>query len=394
VADKHFLAEIEEKLLQQWEQQRTFERSLEQRRQAEVFSFYDGPPFANGTPHYGHLLQTTIKDTVTRYKTMQGFLVPRRIGWDTHGLPVEYAIEKEHGFRSKQDIIAYGIDKFNAECRESVFKYKDLWEQMFRRVGRWADFSQTYATLEESYIESVWWVFKSLYDKRLVYKDFRSSPYCPRCATPLSNFELNQGYQDNVEDPSLFVKFKLTDEDAYLLGWTTTPWSLPGNAAIAVKPEAKYVYVQLQDDDGQAETLVLARDRLEALNVETYHISKEVLGRELVGRSYQPLFKLANLDRYENRDNLYKIWPAEFVSIEDGSGILHVAPAFGEDDLALGKENNIPVILSVDDNGKLVTDMGLPEDVAGVFFKTADRHIIPPPPHQGSVSPAQPMKHT
>ncbi|HUY84925.1 MAG TPA: isoleucine--tRNA ligase [Candidatus Dormibacteraeota bacterium] len=391
---KHFLAEIEEKLLKQWEADKTFEQSLKAREGAPVFSFYDGPPFANGTPHYGHLLQTTIKDTVTRYKTMRGYYVPRRIGWDTHGLPVEYAVEKEHGFRGKQDIVEYGIDKFNAECRDSVFKYKDLWETMFQRVGRWADYSKTYATLDESYIESVWWVFKTVYDKGLVYKDFRSAPYCPRCATPLSNFELNQGYQDDVSDPSLFVKFKLTDEDAYLLGWTTTPWSLPGNAAIAVKPDAQYVYVQVEDDEGRPETLVVARDRLEALNVETYHIVKELAGTELVGRSYEPLFRLGNLDQYDNRSNLYKVWPAEFVSIEDGSGVLHVAPAFGEDDLGLGKENNIPVILSVDDNGKVKTDMDLPESFAGKFFKSADEHIIAHLTHENKVYAAETIKHT
>jgi len=391
---KHFLAEIEEQLLEQWRADHTFEQSLKNREGAEVFSFYDGPPFANGTPHYGHLLQTTIKDTVTRYKTMRGYYVPRRVGWDTHGLPVEYAIEKEHGFRGKQDIVAYGIDKFNAECRESVFKYKDIWEHMFHRVGRWADYENTYATLDEKYMESVWWVFKTIYDKGLVYKDFRSAPYCPRCATPLSNFELNQGYQDDVEDPSLFVKFKLTDENAYLLGWTTTPWSLPGNAAIAVKPEAEYVYVELRDDDGKAETLVLARDRLEALNVDTYTITKELHGRDLVGKSYEPLFKLTNLDQYDNEDNLYKVWAAEFVSIEDGSGVLHVAPAFGEDDLQLGRDNDVPVILSVDDNGKVKTDMGIPADFAGKFFKSADRPIIEHLTKQGNVYAAETLKHT
>jgi isoleucyl-tRNA synthetase len=391
---KHFLAEIEENLLQQWQTDHTFEQSLKNREGGPVFSFYDGPPFANGTPHYGHLLQTTIKDTVTRYKTMQGYYVPRRIGWDTHGLPVEYAVEKEHGFKGKQDIVEYGIDKFNAECRQSVFKYKDIWERMFHRVGRWADYDNTYATLDESYIESVWHVFKTIHDKGLIYKDFRSAPYCPRCATPLSNFELNQGYQDNVEDPSLYVKFKLADEDVYLLGWTTTPWSLPGNAAIAVKPDAEYVYVELQDDEGKSETLVLARDRLGMLDVETYHITKELAGKDLVGRNYEPLFKLNNLDSYDNRGNLYKIWPADFVSTDDGSGVLHVAPAFGEDDLSLGKQHDVPVILSVDDNGKVKTDMGLPEEFAGKFFKSADKHIIAHLTHQDRVYAAETIKHT
>lgn len=392
--NKHFLAEIEEQLLSTWESEKTFEKSLENRKGAQTFSFYDGPPFANGVPHYGHLVQTTIKDSMTRYKTMQGYYVPRRVGWDTHGLPVEYAIEKEHGFRGKRDIVEYGIDKFNAECRESVFKYKDVWEKMFKRVGRWADYDQTYATLDESYIESVWWVFKTIYDKGLVYKDFRSSPYCPRCATPLSNFELNQGYQDNVPDPSLYVKFKLEDEDAYLLGWTTTPWSLPGNAAIAVKPDARYVYAEVTDDKGKSETLVLARDRLEVLSVETYHITKEVSGDELIGLSYKPLFVLNNLDEYDNKDNLYKVWGADFVSIEDGSGVLHVAPAFGEDDLLLGKQQNIPVLLTIDESGMVKTDMGLPKSFAGLFFKKADEHIIAHLTEHDAVYAAETFTHT
>ncbi|HSX37064.1 MAG TPA: isoleucine--tRNA ligase, partial [Patescibacteria group bacterium] len=372
---KHFLAEIEEQVLSAWEKENTFDQSLKNREGAEVFSFYDGPPFANGVPHYGHLEQTTIKDTVTRYKTMRGYYVPRRVGWDTHGLPVEYAIEKEHGFRGKQDIVAYGIDKFNAECRASVFKYKDVWEQMFRRVGRWADYSKTYATLDESYIESVWWIFKTIYEKGLVYKDFRSSPYCPRCATPLSNFELNQGYQDDVPDPSLYVKFKLKGEDAFLLGWTTTPWSLPGNAAIAVKPSAQYVYAELEDDNGALETVILAKDRLEVLD-EKYNVVKELKGSELVGLEYDPLFELQQLDKYDGRDNLYKVWAADFVSIEDGSGVLHVAPAFGEDDLLLSKQHKVPVLITVDENGHVRDDLGLPADFAGKFFKQADEHII------------------
>lgn len=379
-------------MLDVWEKEKTFQKSLENRKGGQLFSFYDGPPFANGTPHYGHLEQTTIKDTVTRYKTMRGCYVPRRVGWDTHGLPVEYAIEKKHGFKGKKDIVAYGIDKFNQECRDSVFEFKDVWEKMFRRVGRWADYKNTYATLDESYIESVWWVFKTIYDKGYVYKDFRSSPYCPRCATPLSNFELNQGYQDNVPDPSLYVKFKVKGQEAYLLGWTTTPWSLPGNAAIAVNPEAQYVYVRLKDDEGQEEVLILARDRLSVLNVEDYHIERELSGEALVGLEYEPLFKLKDLG--DNTADLYKVWPAEFVSIEDGSGVLHVAPAFGEDDLALAKQNNLPVFLTIDENGHVVTNQGLPEEFAGKFFKGADEPIIAHLAHKNLVYSAETFTHT
>lgn len=389
---KHFLAEIEENLLKIWEKEKTFEKSLKNREGGELFSFYDGPPFANGVPHYGHLEQTTIKDTVTRYKTMRGYYVPRIVGWDTHGLPIEYAIEKEHGFKSKKDIIAYGIDKFNQECRDSVFKFQDVWLKMYRRTGRWADYDNAYATLDESFIESVWWVFKTIYDKGYVYKDFRSSPYCPRCATPLSNFELNQGYQDDVPDPSLFVKFKIKGQDAYLLGWTTTPWSLPGNAAIAVHPEAQYVYVRLKDDDGKEEVLVVARDRLESLAVDDYHIEKELNGQELVGLEYEPLFELK--DKGEPNPELYKVWAADFVSIEEGSGVLHVAPAFGEDDLNLAKEHNLPVFITIDENGQVVTDQGLAEEIAGKFFKEADEPIISHLTHKNLVYAAETFKHT
>jgi isoleucyl-tRNA synthetase len=391
---KHFLAEIEEQVIQKWDEEQTFLESLRQNKNKPLFSFYDGPPFANGIPHYGHLVQTTIKDTITRYKTMAGYYVPRRVGWDTHGLPVEYAIEKEHDFRGKQDIIDYGIDKFNKECRESVFKYKSIWEDMFKRVGRWADYSKTYTTLDESYIESVWWVFKELFKKGLIYKDFRSSPYCPRCATPLSNFELNQGYQDGIEDPSLYIKFKLKDENAYLLGWTTTPWSLPGNGAIAVNPEASYVYVKLEDDNKRKEVLILARNRLEALSSDNYHILKEIKGSELIGKEYFPLFRLDILDSYPNKANLYKVWGADFVSIEDGSGVLHVAPAFGEDDLILGKQKDIPVLLTIDEFGKVKENIGLDKSIEGLFFKKADQKIIELLTKKDLVYAAQIFKHT
>ena len=391
---KHALADIEENILKTWDREKTFEKSLENRKGSRKFNFYDGPPFANGTPHYGHLEQTTIKDTVTRYKTMQGYYVPRYLGWDTHGLPVEYAIEKKHGFKGKKDIVAYGIAKFNQECRESVYLYKDVWEKMFKRVGRWADYEKTYATMDDNYIESVWWVFKSIYDKGLVYKDFRSSPYCPRCATPLSNFELNQGYQDNVEDPSLYVKFKIKDQDAYLLGWTTTPWSLPGNAAIAVKPDANYVYVKLADDTGKEETLVMARDRLEILDVDDYIIEKELKGEDLIGVHYEPLFKITNKDVTQASNNLYQVFGAEFVSIDEGSGVLHVAPAFGEDDLLLGKQHNVPVMLTIDENGHVREDIGLPADISGKFFKQADNPIIQHLSKEGAVFSAEKFRHT
>jgi isoleucyl-tRNA synthetase len=391
---KHFLAQIEEDLLRQWDEEETFVKSLDQTKDGKLFSFFDGPPFANGMPHFGHIVQTTIKDAITRYKTMQGFHVPRKVGWDTHGLPVEYAIEKEHNFKGKKDIIDYGIAKFNKECEASVYKYKELWEKMFTRVGRWADYQATYSTLDSDYMESVWWAFKTIYDKKLIYKDFRASPYCPRCATPLSNFELNLGYQDNVIDPSLFVKFKLSNEDAYLLGWTTTPWSLPGNAAIAVNEEADYVYVKLADDEQKQETLILARNRLSILDTNTYHIVKEVKGKDLIGLKYDPLFTLNYLESLDSHQNLFQVWGADFVSIDDGSGILHVAPAFGEDDLSLGKEKNIPILITIDEYGKIKSKIGLPPEIEELFFKKADPIIIEMLTKKNSVFAAENFKHT
>jgi isoleucyl-tRNA synthetase len=393
MSQKSMFSQIEEDMAACWSSEAMYEQSLKLREGAPEFSFYDGPPFANGLPHHGHVVPVTIKDSITRYKTMRGFYVPRRTGYDCHGLPIENKIEKEHGFKNKQDIVAYGIDKFNNECRESVFMYKGEWNTFFKRLGRWADYNNSYATMDETYIESVWWVFKELYDKGLVYKDFRSAPYCPRCATPLSNFEVNQGYQDNVSDPSLFVKFKLTDEDAYLLGWTTTPWSTPGNAAIAVLPEADYIYATATNDEGVEETLIIAKSRAEVLDTK-YKVEKTVKGSELVGRSYVPLYALSDIQEYEGRENLYKVWGADFVSIEDGTGVLHVAPAFGEDDLKLGKSNNIPVISTIDENGKVKAGIGLPEHIEGKFFKNADRLIIEELTKRGLVFAAETIQHT
>ena len=389
---KHFLSDAEEKMLAIWKDENTFQQSLDNRKGAEYFSFYDGPPYANGLPHVGHSAQSVLKDSVTRYKTMQGFYVPRRTGWDTHGLPIEYKIEQEQGFKSKQDIIDFGIENFNRLCKESVFTYVEQWNGFFDRIGRWRDTDNQYATMENSYIESVWWAFGQIYDKDMVYEDFRSTPYCPRCATPLSNFEVNQGYQDDVEDPSLFVKFQLKDDERKLLAWTTTPWSLPGNAAVAVNPGELYVTVKMKNDDGVEELLILAQKRLEILNGE-HEVCAEMSGEELVGLQYEPLFELDSGAYDLANENLYKVWPAEFVSIDDGSGVLHVAPAFGEDDLVLGKENNIPVLSTVDTNGKVRNNIGF-ADVANKFFKGADRIIIEHLTKQGSVFAAETIKHT
>jgi len=383
-------AQLEEVIYAQWKAERTFEKSIERRKDAPVFIFNDGPPFANGLPHFGHSLVTSIKDSVLRYKTMRGYYVPRRNGWDCHGLPVEYEIEKKFSVSGKKQIVELGIDTFNAACRDSIFTYKEEWERLLQRLGRWSDYENYYATVQTSYTESVWWALNQIDQKGLLYKGYKSTPYCPRCETPLSNFEVNDGYKDDVPDPSLFVKFKLLDEDAFLLGWTTTPWSLPGNAAIAVNPQELYVYVEMG-----GEILVVAKRRLDAVlkDEENYTVVKEVKAVELVGKRYEALFAVDDLTSYEGHDNLYKIWPAEFVSVDEGTGVLHVAPAFGEDDLRLGQLHNIPVLTTIDPSGKVKGGIGF-DEIEGKFFKGADRPIIEHLTQRGMVFAAETFTHT
>jgi isoleucyl-tRNA synthetase len=390
---KSQFAEIEEEMLKKWESERTFEQSLKQREGQSYFSFYDGPPFANGLPHFGHSLVTSIKDSLGRYKTMRGYYVERRNGWDCHGLPVEFAIEKQLGISGKKQILDLGLDTFNAACRDSVFMYKSEWEDFFKRIGRWTEAERAYASIDREYTESVWWVLGEIHKKGLLYKGYKSMPYCPRCETPLSNFEVNEGYRDNVPDPSLYVKFKIQGEDVFLLGWTTTPWSLPGNAAIAVNPNEQYVYVRHKNVNDQEELLILAKKRLSVLDETDYSVVREVQGEELVGRSYEPLFRPENLDKLAGGENLYKIWPAGFVSVEDGSGVLHVAPAFGEDDLKLGQDHGLPVLSTVDTSGHMLPVKDVP-GLEGCFFKDADRLIIEDLSKRNAVFSAETFQHT
>ncbi len=380
---------FEAQMLKTWDEEKTFEASLKNREGEKRFSFYDGPPFANGLPHFGHTLITSIKDSIGRYQTMKGKYVERRNGWDCHGLPVEFAIEKQLGVSGKKQILELGIDKFNEACRASVFKYKGEWESMFRRAGRWTNTEDAYATIDRNYTESVWWVLGQVHEKGLLYRGYKSMPYCPRCETPLSNFEVNEGYKDNVPDPSVFVKFKLVGEDASLLGWTTTPWSLPGNAAVAVKPGAKYVYVRVTDDAGIPEVLVLAKARLDALKAD-YVVTREVEAAELVGKSYEPVFELSDRPKSEN---LFKVWALNAVSIDDGTGVLHVAPAFGEDDLNLAQEHDIPVLNTVKRDGHLTDNISL-ESVRNKFFKGADKLIIAHLAEVGKIYAAETFEHT
>ncbi|MBI4034392.1 isoleucine--tRNA ligase [Candidatus Saccharibacteria bacterium] len=412
ISEKSAAALAEEAMLKLWDKEKTFQASQKLRQNAPYYSFYDGPPFASGEPHYGHLEQTTVKDAVARYKTMRGFMVPRRTGWDTHGLPIEYNIEKELGLNSKKDILDYGIDKFNDACRAIVFRHKDEFDQMYRRMGRWSDPNDNYATLNTDYIESVWWALAEINKKGLLYRGFKSMPYCPRCETPLSNFELNEGYKDNVSDPSVFVLFPLTEKSlekigankapgageqaktgqVYLLAWTTTPWTLPANAALGVDPKADYAFVQLKSDGS---TLILAKKRLAVLDLNNSHYSllKTVKGQDLVGLRYQPLYGVDEAKISKKQvNNAWQILAEDSVDLADGTGILHSAPRYGEADLSMGLAHDLPLIESVDSSGHLIWG---PKAAIGKFFKSADEHIIADLTKKGRIFAAESgFKHT
>jgi isoleucyl-tRNA synthetase len=389
---KSQFSRIEEEMLAAWQSEKTFEKSVSQRENQERFNFNDGPPFANGLPHFGHSLVTGIKDSILRYKTMRGYYVPRRNGWDCHGLPVEYAIEKQFGVSGKKQILELGLEKFNAACRDSIFTYKADWETFLKRYGRWSDYEHYYATVDRDYTESVWWILSEINKKGLLYKGFKSLPYCPRCATPLSNFELNEGYQDNVPDPSVFAYFPLLDDPTIkLLAWTTTPWTLPANAALAVDQDADYAYVKLTEDGS---TLILAKDRLDVLDLRKneYRLVKTVKGKELLGLRYQPLYELPEGEfSAAQAKNAHQVLHDDSVSLEDGTGILHSAPRYGEADLAMGQKHDLPLIESVDSSGHLIYG---PKEALGKFFKAADEHIIADLTHKGKIFAAETAEHT
>ena len=361
------LPEMEQAVLNYWQENKIFEKSLGAGKGKPKFTFYDGPPFANGLPHYGHILAMSIKDLIVRYKTMRGYYVPRRNGWDTHGLPVEYQLEKELGISGKKAIEEYGIAKFNEAARRSVMKYADVWRATIERMGRWVDNEHAYKTYEPSYIESVWWVFKKLWDKDLVSKDFAVQPYCPRCETALSNFETNQGYKDHTPDPSVFIKFAVEGRSKeYFLVWTTTPWTLPANVALAINPKVKYGLYEL-DENKYWLAQELAGD---VLGREARLVATKA-GNDLVGMGYRSLFP----EYYEQvtavmgeKANAHRVWPADFVNLDEGTGIVHIAPAYGEDDMKLARREQLPVIFSCDARGRMLTVIA-----KGTFIKDADR---------------------
>lgn len=364
---KSLRAEKEEKILSFWQENKIFEKSLTKEAPKGEYVFYDGPPFATGTPHYGHLLAGTMKDYIGRYQTMQGKHVPRRWGWDCHGLPVENIVEKELNLKSKKDIEDYGIAKFNAEAKKSVMAYVDVWKKVVPRMGRFVDMENDYKTMDASFTESVWWVFTQLNKKGYVYEGFKSMHLCPRCETTLSNFEVNQGYKD-ITDISVIAKFAVTGEtNTYFLAWTTTPWTLPGNVALAVNPEIDYVKIKMMP---AGDHFILAKSRLAVIK-ENYAIVSEFKGTEIIGKSYRPVFDYYNNDKTKNIENGFKVYGAAFVTTEDGTGIVHIAPAFGEDDMALGKEKNLPFIQHVGTNGKFKAEV---KDFAGQDVKPKDDH--------------------
>jgi len=353
-----------------WRANRIFERSMQEREGGPNFVFYEGPPTANGRPGSHHVLARAFKDIIPRYKTMQGYYCLRKAGWDTHGLPVEIEVEKELGLKNKHEIEEYGIAAFNEKCRASVFRYITEWEKLTERIGYWADLDDAYVTFTNDYIESVWWILKQMWDKELLYQGLKVVPYCPRCGTPLSSHEVAQGYKD-VKDPSVFVRFPLRDKPGvYFLVWTTTPWTLPANVALAVGEKIDYVQVEGPSPDGEGtEQLILAADLMTKalIHPEDYKVVKRMKGSELLGQHYSPLYTFLPVEQ----DYAYVV-AGDFVSTEDGSGIVHIAPAYGVDDMATGQKYGLPVLQTVAPDGTFINDV---TEFRGMWVKDADPEI-------------------
>ena len=377
---QHNLPELEKEVLDFWQENRIFEKSIESRDPAKPFVFYEGPPTANGKPGIHHVISRTIKDFVCRLRTMQGYRVERKAGWDTHGLPVEIEVEKELGIEGKEGIVKYGVDKFNQKCKENVFKYKKEWDELTRRIAFWVDLSDPYVTYTDDYIESVWWILKEFWKKNLLYQGYKVIPYCPRCETALSSHEVSLGYKD-VSDPSIFVKMKLKDEEnTFFLVWTTTPWTLIANVALAVSPDVTYVKVK---NNGQY--LILAEARLPVLEGD-YQKVTEYKGGDLVNKKYEPLFHYFQL-----KQKAWYVIPGDFVTTEDGTGIVHMAPAFGEDDYRVGQKYNLPVLQPVDKSGCFIAEV---TDYKHEFVKDADPKIMAHLRETGELYRAETMEHS
>ena len=358
---------LEEEILKFWEDNKIFEKSLEQTSHGTPYTFYDGPPFATGLPHYGHILASTVKDLFPRYQTMKGRFVRRRWGWDTHGLPIEELVERKLGISGKKDIERIGIAKFNETCRSVVMEFVSEWRKTVRRIARWVDFDHSYKTMDRDFMESVWWGFKQTYDKGLIYEGRRVLLYCPRCETPISNFEvaMDNSYKDVTEE-SLTVKFKVKGQgNTYILAWTTTPWTLPGNVALAVGADIEYVKAE---KDGVV--YILAKSRVEKVLTSNFQLLTSMKGSDLVGLEYEPLFSVAEV---AESNKSYKVYGADFVTTEDGTGVVHTAVVYGEDDYALGLKEDLPVVPLLDEKGMF--NEKSPELVRGAYFKNAEKMI-------------------
>ena len=377
-----------------WKDEDIFAKSMENRKDGPTYTFYDGPPTANGKPHIGHVLTRVIKDMIPRYRTMKGYMVPRKAGWDTHGLPVELEVERELGLDGKEQIEEYGLDPFISKCKESVWKYKGMWEDFSGTVGFWADMDDPYVTYHDDYIESEWWALKQIWDKGLLYKGFKIVPYCPRCGTPLSSHEVAQGYKD-VKERSAVARFKVKEEDAYILAWTTTPWTLPSNVALCVNPDEAYAKVKA--GDGQvyymAEALldtVLGKLGDEEKGIPAYEVLERYTGKDLEYKEYEPLFDYAVELCEKQRKKAYYVTCDTYVTLTDGTGVVHIAPAFGEDDANVGRNYDLPFVQLVDAKGEMTKET----DYEGVFCKKADPMILTDLEKKGLLFDAPKFEHS
>ena len=382
----------EKKVEEFWKENHIFEKSMENRKEGETYTFYDGPPTANGKPHIGHVLTRVIKDMIPRYRTMKGYMVPRKAGWDTHGLPVELEVEKKLGLDGKEQIEEYGMEPFIKQCKESVWKYKGMWEDFSSTVGFWADMEHPYVTYYDDYIESEWWALKEIWNKKLLYKGFKIVPYCPRCGTPLSAQEVSQGYK-TVKERSAVVRFKVVGEDAHFLAWTTTPWTLPSNVALCVNPDETYCKVKAADGYTyyMAEALLdkvlgkLAKEEGE----KAYEVLETYKGTDLEYKAYEPLFACAGEAAAKQKKKAHFVTCDNYVTMSDGTGIVHIAPAFGEDDSRIGRNYELPFVQFVDGQGNLTKET----PYAGVFVKKADPMVLTDLDKEGKLFDAPKFEH-
>ena len=359
----------EKEVEQFWKEDNTFKKSMEQREGCPTYTFYDGPPTANGKPHIGHVLTRVIKDMIPRYRAMKGYMVPRKAGWDTHGLPVELEVEKMLGLDGKEQIEQYGLEPFIEHCKESVWKYKGMWEKFSNTVGFWADMEHPYVTYHNSFIESEWWALKEIWNKGLLYKGFKIVPYCPRCGTPLSSDEVAQGYKD-VKERSAIAKFPVKGEDAYILAWTTTPWTLPSNVALCVNPDETYVKVKMKEDGTVYYMAQALCDTV--LGEGTYDVLETFVGKDLEYKEYEPLFDYAVVTCEKQHKKAFYIVCDNYVTLTDGTGVVHIAPAFGEDASKVGRKYDLPFVQLVDGKG----EMTMETPWAGMFCKKADPEVL------------------